>query len=413
LTSATWGRFDVGQLSQRIDALGEIGALPTGGLFRGLYDDAWAAAVDQVEEWMRQDGLVTRRDAVGNLYGRVEGRESGPCVVSGSHIDTVRSGGKYDGALGIHAAMAAVNALVADHGKPRRTIEVLATAEEEGSRFACNFFAARAIVGQVGADEPERIADPQGVTIAQAMRQRGLDPSRISEARRDDIAAFVELHIEQGAILEAEGIPLGVVDTITGQRVWHVRLTGRQDHAGTTPMDMRADALAGAMEIAGRAREKAIAMGRPSVATVGRIAVQPHQTNVVPGVCDFTIDARHSDTVRRRELVDYIESTMKRVAAERGLGLESRVVQEHDPVPMHPLVCAAIEESIAEMGVRSLVMPSGAGHDSEIMASRFPAGMIFVPSRDGRSHSPDEFTPIEQIVPGVEALARTLFRLAY
>jgi allantoate deiminase len=404
---------DAAEIESHIEQLGQIGKHPDSGLFRTLYDDGWVEAMALVRSWMEEIGLETRLDAVGNLFGRLAGSDGGDAVLTGSHVDTVKQGGKYDGALGIHMAIAAVKVLSTHHGRPRRPLEVLVTCEEEGSRFPCTFWGARAMLGMIAPDEVDRLRDPDGVTIGEAMRARGFDPSRIGEAERRDVAAFVESHIEQGAILETEGYPLGVVSTITGQRWLRVRVSGRQDHAGTTPMDLRRDAVAGAAAMIERITSAAATLGRPAVATVGNILARPGATNVVPGICEFTVDTRHSDAGARRELLASIEQIMRDVAEQRGLGLDVETLMDHEPVPMDTGIRGVLEETIQRMGLRYLVMPSGAGHDSEIIAQRFPTAMLFVPSRDGRSHTPDEYTPIEQIVPGVRALAGTLYRLAY
>jgi allantoate deiminase len=400
-------------LQARIDELGAIGLHPGGGLYRGLYDDNWVEAMALVRRWLEAAGLETRFDAVGNLWGRAEGTDGGSAVVSGSHVDTVRQGGKYDGALGVHMAIAAVQALLQQCGQPKRPLEVLITCEEEGSRFPSSFWGARAIVGRIRPDEPDRIADADGATIGAAMRELGFDPARIGEAERHDIAAFVEPHIEQGAILEREGYPLGVVTSITGQRWMTVTVSGVQNHAGTTPMDLRHDALTGTAAMIGQIEAAALRMGRPAVATVGRILALPGGTNIIPGRCEFTVDTRHAEPEPRQQLLAEIEAIVRRVAQERGLQASITVVMDHDPVPMSPAIRAEIEASIQALGLRYLAMPSGAGHDSEILAPRFPTAMLFVPSHDGKSHTPEEYTPVEQVVPGVQALAGTLYRLAY
>src|SRR5215212_7472566 len=255
-----------------------------------------------LERWLDEAGLTTRFDAAGNLWGRAEGTDGGSAVVTGSHVDTVRQGGKYDGALGVHMAIAAVQAV----------LEVLVTCEEEGSRFACSFWGARAIVGRVRQEEMEQIADADGVTIGAAMQQRGFDPARIGEAERDDIAAFVESHIEQGAILEREGYPLGVVTSITGQRWMQVSVRGVQNHAGTTPMDLRRDALGGAVAMIEQISAAAVRMGRPAVATIGRIQAFPGGTNIIPGRCEFTVDTRHAEPEPRQQLLREIEAIVQR-----------------------------------------------------------------------------------------------------
>lgn len=401
------------RLQARIDELGSIGLYPDGGLYRALYDDGWVEAMALLRSWMEAAGLAVRFDAVGNLWGRVEGTDGGNAVVTGSHVDTVRQGGKYDGALGIHMAITAVQALLEGAGRPKRPLEVLVTCEEEGSRFACSFWGARAIVGRIGAEEPAQIADADGVTIGAAMRGRGFEPARVGEAEREDIAAFVEAHIEQGAILEREGLPLGVVSSITGQRWMQVTVSGVQNHAGTTPMDLRQDALGGAVAMIGQIEQAAFRMGRPAVATVGRIQAFPGGTNIIPGRCAFTVDTRHAEPEPRRQLLVEIEGIVERVARERGLEATVETIMDHDPVPMSAAIRAEIEASIISLGLEYLVMPSGAGHDSEILAPRFPTAMLFVPSKGGKSHTPEEYTPVEWVVPGIQALAGTLHRLAY
>ena len=218
-------RIDGAPIHQRLDELYEIGAEPTGGAYRPLYGDAWATAVERVERWMKDAGLTTHRDAVGNLWGRAEGHDKGKAVVTGSHIDTVRRGGRLDGALGIVAGLTAVETLLTTKGKPRRALEVVAICEEEGSRFNTNFWGSRAITGAIDTVDPE---------IAAAMRERGLDPATVATAARDDIDTFVELHIEQGAVLDASRQPLAVVSAIVGTAHLEVTVTGRADHAGTT-----------------------------------------------------------------------------------------------------------------------------------------------------------------------------------
>ncbi|MBI4493985.1 MAG: M20 family metallo-hydrolase [Chloroflexi bacterium] len=405
--------LDPAMLQRHIDELGAIGALAEGGLYRGVYTPAWAEAMALVQGWLEALGLETRRDAVGNLFGRLPGTESQRAVLSGSHIDTVRQGGKYDGALGIHAAIAAIGALKAAYGRPRKHLEVYVICEEEGSRFHASFWGSRALNGRIAPHEADSLQDADGVAIGQAMRERGLDSSAIPSAKRDDVDAFIELHIEQGRILDDEGYDAGVVHTITGLRQLRVRVGGRQDHAGTTPMDLRRDALAGAVEMIARLTGAAEAMGRPAVATVGSIAVAPGATNVVPASCTFTIDTRHSDPGKRLELLAAIERHLQEVAARRGLELEVQQLIEHHPVPMTPAIRDLVEACAQAEGLRYLSMPSGAGHDSQIMAQHVPTGMVFVPSVDGRSHTPAEYTPVERSVPGVRVLARALYRLAY
>jgi allantoate deiminase len=404
-------RIDGALLERRLDELYAIGAEPDGGTSRPLYSAAWAAAGERIDWWIKEVGLQTRRDAVGNLWGRAEG--SGKSIVTGSHIDTVRHGGRLDGALGIVAGLTAVEALLKTKGKPRRTIEVVAICEEEGSRFATNFWGSRALVGAISADEPNTVTDSAGVTVAQAMRERGLDPQKIGSAARDDIDAFVELHIEQGAVLESTNIPIAVVSGIVGTAHLEATVTGRPDHAGTTPMDLRLDALTGAAAMVQAVESIAKSLGKPAVATVGKLEVEPDQINVVPGKVVFTVDLRHSDLGGRRALEERIRSLCATISQERRLGLAIRTLQAKPPVAMHPDVRALLARAAKECGVQATEMVSGAGHDAQILAARCRVGMLFVPSIGGRSHCPEEATSPEHIELGTNVLAKALELLAY
>jgi len=397
-------RIDSALLERRLDELYAIGAEPDGGAYRPLYGAAWATAVDRVERWLKDAGLKTRRDAVGNLWGRADGTDKGKSIVTGSHIDTVRHGGRFDGALGIVAGLTAVEALLKDKGKPRRTLEVVAICEEEGSRFATNFWGSRAIVGAI--DQPD-------TAMAAAMRERGLDPARIATAARDDIDTYVELHIEQGAVLESARTPLAVVSAIVGTAHLEVTVTGRPDHAGTTPMDLRVDALTGAAAMVQAIESIAKSLGKPAVATVGRLAAEPDQMNVVPGKVVFTVDLRHSDLGGRRALEERIRSLCATISQERRLGLAIRTLQEKPPVAMHPDVRVLLARAAQECGVQAMEMVSGAGHDAQVLAARCKVGMLFVPSIDGRSHCPEESTKPEHLELGTGVLGRALELLAY
>ena len=396
--------IDRALLERRLDELYAIGAQPDGGTYRGLYDDAWATAVERVERWLKDAGLKTRRDAVGNLWGRVEGTDTGKSIVTGSHIDTVRRGGRLDGALGIVAGLTAVESLLKEKGKPRRTLEVVAICEEEGSRFKTNFWGSRALTGSIDHVDPD---------IAAAMLERGLDPARVASAARDDIDTFVELHIEQGAVLESSGVALAVVSAIVGTAHLEITATGRPDHAGTTPMTMRQDALAGAVTMIQAIESIARSLGAPAVATVGKIRAEPDQINVIPGRVVFTVDLRHADLGARRALEARIRSICGTVASERGLKLEIGVLQEKPPVAMDPGVRSVLARAATESGVQATELVSGAGHDAQILAARCKVGMLFVPSIGGRSHCPEESTRTEHLELGTTVLRRALQIIAY
>ncbi|MFQ5704670.1 MAG: M20 family metallo-hydrolase [Gemmatimonadales bacterium] len=400
-------------LVKYLDEIAACGALPDGGCWRPLYSKAWAEVRHKISGWMEDAGLQVRDDAVGNLWGRVSGHHSGKAVVTGSHMDTVRRGGRLDGALGVVAGLVAVRALIECYGKPKRPIEVLATCEEEGSRFATNFWGARAVVGTIAADEAQTVADADGVTLAQAMAEHDLDPAAIPSAARDDLAAFVELHIEQGGVLETSGRRIGVVTTIVGGKYLRITVKGRPDHAGTTPMGMREDALVAAAMMVQDVEAVASDMGAPAVATVGQLTIEPFQANVVPGKVSFTIDLRHADATFLDRLAQRLAESARRIAASRGLIVEVEETHTRPPVDMDDEVISALESAAQDNGSEASLMVSGAGHDAQILASACPAGMLFVPSIGGRSHCPEEDTDTEDLVLGANVLASGLKKLAY
>lgn len=405
--------IDERRLLRRLDDLAQRGALPGGGIYRALYTPAWVSATELVLGWLRDAGLLARRDAVGNVWGRVEGARGGRAIVTGSHIDTVRNGGALDGALGVVAAIEAVTSVVARFGRPLRILECVAICEEEGSRFNTNFWGARAIADRIEPDEAQRVRDADGVMLGDAMRGVGLDPDKIAQAVRRDIDTFVELHIEQGPILDEADERLGIVRVIAGTAHLEVIVRGEADHAGAAAMERRHDALVGASEMILAITTVAREMGAPAVATVGAIAVEPGQVNVVPGLARFTVDARHSHPVRRRELVDEITKRCKLVARERVLEVEVKTLRDRPPVALTERTAEVLYRACVAAGAEPREMTSGAGHDTQILASVANTGMIFVPSIGGRSHRPDEATAADDVVLGTRVLATALRELAY
>ncbi len=396
--------------------LARHGAHGETGVWRPVYSPAWAAAQATIAGWFAESGLAVRRDAVGNVWGRLEGRTGGPAIATGSHVDSQLPGGRFDGALGVVGGLVALRTLAERYGPPRRPLEVVAFCEEEASRFpTANFWGSRAVIGRIDSEEPERTLGFDGAPIAAAMREVWLDPTRVAEARRDDLAAFIELHSEQGPILEQTGAPVGVVTGITGYRQWTVELTGTANHAGACPMDLRRDPMAGAAEIVAGVIDAAARRGRPAVTTVGRMVVAPNLRSVVPATVGFTVDARHPDPAALRSLLAAHEELIRGVAARRGLGLALRVDSDRIPCPCQPPLVAALRAAAAVVvsggGVPELA--SGAVHDAQQMAAICPVAMLFVRSRGGLSHTPEEFSSLDDCVAGIETLATALRALAY
>ncbi len=386
-----------------------------GGITREVYTPTYAAALEWVAERMRAAGLETRLDAVGNLFGRWPGTEPGaPVVLTGSHVDTTLNAGRYDGVLGVLGAIEAVHALREQGVVPRRSIEVVAWAGEE-PRFGTGCVGSRAAAGELARADLDRLRDRAGVSMADALRQAGFDPDRLAEARIDPatVRALVELHIEQGIVLETHGEQVGVVTAIAAPHDFRLTLRGAATHAGATPMGLRRDALAGAAE-AMLVIER-LAQQSPSattVATVGVVRARPGAINVVPGEVELDVDVRDSDLAAREQVVDAIVTATSEIAQRRGLEAEVAPIVDDVPVQCDGLVVEAAQAACRELGLDFRAMTSGAYHDAMIMGRRVPVGMLFVPSAGGVSHHPDEYTAPEDLDRGVRVLAGTLARLA-
>jgi allantoate deiminase len=405
---------DAGLIEQYLREVARHGAHGETGVWRTAYSPEWLAAQEQVAAWYAEGGLEVRRDAVGNVWGRLAGEQAGPVIASGSHIDSQTPGGRYDGALGVIGALAAVRTLHERFGRPRRTLEAVSLCEEEASRFhAANFWGSRAITKSIAPGEPERILDFDGVSIADAMRAVGLDPERIPEAGRDDIETWIELHIEQGPVLEAAGLQVGVVDAITGIRHYVVELVGRSDHAGARPMEGRLDPMAGFAEIVSAVIGVALEMGPPAVTTVGRVHVEPNLPGAVPDMVVFTVDSRHPDPQTLAGQHAQQEQLMRAIAERRGLEISWSTPLDLPPCLCDSGVVAALERAGREQGVPFRRMHSGAGHDTQNMARIAKVAMVFARSEGGRSHTPAELTSVDDAVAATRVLAGALHELAY
>ena len=401
-------------IERRLLSLAAYGAYEDTGVWRPVYSPAWSAAQGQVAAMFQGVGLKVKRDVVGNLWGQLEGSSGGPSIVSGSHIDSQLPGGRYDGALGIVAALTAIEALKDRYGTPKRTLEAVALCEEEGSRFpAANFWGSRAVIGHIRQDEPHAITGYDGESMSEAMEAVGLDPGRVIEAARTDIGTFLELHIEQGPLLEQANLPAAVVTAITGLRRYVVDVAGRADHAGAVPMDLRRDAMAGAVEIIHGVLDTARAMGRPAVTTVGRIAAYPNYPAIVPERVTFTVDARHPDSRALAQLYERHETLFREVGSARDLAVTWKVPLDQPPVLCDPGLVATLKDAANVVAVPILTLHSGAGHDTQVMATRRRVAMIFVRSQGGRSHTPAELTTAEDAAAGARILAAALYALAY
>jgi allantoate deiminase len=396
----------------RFAALSEPGSEP--GVTRLAYTPLERAAHDVFAAHMRGLGLAVRTDAAGNTIAERPGRVAGlPALGTGSHLDSVPQAGAFDGIAGVVAAMEVAHRLVADDVAHRHPIRFVAFAAEEGARFGQACLGSRIAAGLTTAADTARLADAAGTTLAAAMHGVGLDPDRVGDARWSpaDWAAFVELHIEQGSVLDTLGLPVGVVDVVSGSTRLRIDLHGRAAHTGGTPMHLRRDALAAAAEIVLAAEQLAgDDRHRGTRITVGRLDVAPGSITTIPGECRVHVDVRDVDSARQRTTAEELLDRARAVAAARGIGCDAVLLADASPVLLPHHVRKAIAD--AARGLAYRVMPSGASHDSQMVDTVCPAGMVFVPSlRHGVSHSPDELTATVDLVTGVDVLLDALLRL--
>lgn len=404
-------RVDVSRLREHFFAMARIGATPEGGVTRLALTDEDKAGRDLYLGWLKAAGLAHRLDDVGNIYGRREGSDpTAPAVMLGSHLDTVTQGGKYDGTLGVMAALEVVRTLNDAGIRTRHPLELTVFTNEEGARFQPALLAAGVVAGKFDLDYAYSRTDSGGKTFGSELERIGYKGSRAN--RPGPLKAYLEFHIEQGPVLEAAGLSVGVVEGIQGQIWLEVTVSGQADHAGPTPMPMRRDSLVAAARIIAGIRNLAYLIDPEAVTTVGRIKVQPDIINVIPGRTVFTIDIRHP----RDELVD-LGTAMARRTIER-ICREERVecrVEEMWRMPttrFDPVVVDAVERATRELGYSYRRMMSGAGHDAKYMADIAPTGMIFVPTVNGKSHCEEEAAPWEDIEKGANVLLQTTLALA-
>lgn len=401
------------EMMELLDELAAFSA-PGPGISRLLYTPEWLRAQQFLQERMAALGMEVRCDEVGNVYGRFTGSHTADKVIlTGSHIDTVLNGGKYDGAYGVAAAVIALHYLRQTFGQPLRTVEAVAFCEEEGSRFPLTFWGSGNVTGMYDGSEADSCTDSRGVTISSAMEACGLGRKPGKGPRREDIGAYVELHIEQGIVLEQSALEIGIVDAIAGQRRFNVKVGGTANHAGTTPMGLRRDALAGASEMLLALEQAAVQAGDPLVATCGKLEVSPGTPNVIPGEVQFTLDIRHSGAERLERFCSGIQAHFERIAESRGLTLELTATLATTPAPMDEGLIRLLEQISLQQGRSFRTMVSGAGHDAQLFAPLCPTAMIFVPSRAGISHSPDEYSSPEELAAGLNLLTSILYELAY
>jgi len=401
------------RLYNRLLELGAIGKQEAGGITRHSFTAEDKAAKELVASFMKEAGLTVREDSVGNLIGRKEGRNpEAPVVLTGSHIDTVCNGGIYDGALGIIGGIEVLQTFNEQGIEVEHPIEVYAFNDEEGCRFSFSMFGSRGVIGTIEQKDLE-MKDQDGVSVAEAMRANGLEPEKVGEAIRpkESLKVFVELHIEQGRVLESNNLSVGIVSGIVNELWLKCTVKGEAGHAGATPMDLRKDALVAAAEMVQVIEREAKKTGT-TVATVGRLKVLPGGINIIPGTVEFTLDLRDLSQNVSEQVEKEIMKEFGRICEERGVELQTEILQRIPPAPCSEEFQQAAQKACSQIGLKPFTLPSGAGHDAMQMINICPIGMIFVRSKNGISHNPAEWSSLEDCADGVNVLYYNILDLA-
>ncbi len=407
-------RIDIDRLRRTMETLGSIGRDSTCGITRYAFSREDLAARELLVQMFTEAGLTVRVDAAGNIFGRREGRDSKlPALLTGSHIDTVPTGGMFDGALGVLAALECIATLEDLSIETRHPIEVVSFSDEEGVRFQKGLLGSKAFMGQPLEAFREAV-DIWGTPFDDVLEQAGFDSSRLAEARRQPgtVLAFIELHVEQGQVLELAGAQVGIVEGIVGIGRLRITFKGTANHAGTTPMALRKDALLCASELVLKVEVIATEQGAGVVGTVGSLRVNPGVANIVPGLVTLTVEFRALDQEVLQRCLRGALAAARAIAERRDVEMLHEVLVRTEPVRMDERIRATLEDSASHVGASSLTMPSGAGHDAMVIAQGIPTAMLFAPSRNGISHSPAEWTEWEHAAMATEVLLEAVIRMA-
>lgn len=406
--------LDLQQIIYRLEQLSQIGSDNNGGTTRLSYSTEYEQGMNLIREYFQQAGMTVNVDAVGNVIGTYKGNnEELPVVWSGSHLDTVPNGGRFDGALGIICAIECINSWHKAGWRPARTVQIIATIEEEGNQFGM-CLGTRAIAGMLNNIDPHQISNNDGVSLAEKLQQLSLDSRNIAQARQDPnkIHCFLELHIEQGEELDLLNLPCGIVTDIVGiHRQW-LTITGKSNHAGTTRMDRRKDALVAASHLNSEIYRNALNANGRYVATVGTMRVSPGVINIVPGQVIMPLEIRYIADQDLETAQQFFREAVNNVSRDFQVEISMDPISHTDPVQLNKNVISVLEQAAQHINIPYKNLPSWAGHDAQILASIAPAAMIFVPSVQGISHSPLEFSRQQDIYMCTKLLLEALTRLA-
>jgi beta-ureidopropionase / N-carbamoyl-L-amino-acid hydrolase len=407
------------RLMRDLNAIGRIGIGSRGAVTRLVFSVKELRSRQVLIHLMRQAGLKIHIDGIGNIFGRLEGSDpKAPAVLAGSHLDTVIHGGKYDGPVGVIGALEAIRTIHENHISIRSPLEVVCFVGEESSRFGFSTLGSSLVAGEVHAKDLANAVDAQGTKLADVLSSLGIAPKKLHRLTRHPktLKAYLELHIEQGPILEAIGKRIGLVTSIAAPSRFRVIFTGQADHSGTTPMEMRKDALVASAQLIEFIEKtcrkySSMALGRV-VGTVGAMKIEPGVINAVPGRTELMIDIRSTSAQSKKRVTRLVTQQAQTIARKRAIGVEVLTIREEDPVPLDKRLLRLTQAICDERKIVYEIMPSGAGHDAMQMAKITPAGMIFIPSQRGISHNPLEWTDPDDIGLGTQLLMETMIRVA-
>jgi N-carbamoyl-L-amino-acid hydrolase len=404
-------RIDGERLRRDLEELGRIGRDGRGGISRPSFSPADFEARAWLRKKIEEAGLCYRQDGAGNQFGRLEC--AGKTVMAGSHIDTVPNGGMFDGAVGVLAALEAARRLAEEKVALTRAVEVASFTDEEGNLVG-DFLGSRAFMGLLDENEVRNGRTSFGLPFQDVLKKTGFTAEGILAAHKDrpDLEAYLELHIEQGPVLEDEAVPIGIVERISGKHYRQCAFIGESGHAGTTPLELRHDAFLGLADLALRATQLVATKHYGSVLTIGKAVLHPGSFSVIPGRADFTLEFRSVSAESMAAIEREVFALAEDIAATRGLSFISRIVDKTTPVTVDPRLTGLIEDECRALGYPSMKITSGAGHDAQILAGACASGMIFIPSPDGISHAPGESVSWEDLEKGANVLLRTILRLA-
>lgn len=409
-------KASVENIKKDLENLAKYNSTPGEGITRVLFYEEELKGREFIKKRMAENGMAVREDDVGNIFGTIEGFEPNEAPVwTGSHIDTVLNAGMFDGTVGVIGGMEALRLIKESGLRHKRNIEVIVYTSEEPTRFGIGCLGSRTMAGELNADDMKSMKDKNGISFAEVLKSLGHNINEIAKIKREkgDVYGAIELHIEQGAVLDTKNVGIGIVTTISAPTDIRIKIFGTQEHAGATPMNMRRDPMSAAAEIMlGLESLARNAKDYSTVATVGKVNVFPGSTNVIPGWVEISIDIRSADMYDKNILIEKLRSILEYVEAVRNVKVKMDVISHDTPAHADSKIVDCIKEICEARGHEYNLMVSGAYHDSMFISKFAPFSMIFVPSKNGISHHSDEWTEFEDIARGTDVLAESLYRLS-